>query len=262
MLLSPPEVIQCDSHRHDTKEDMMTTPHINAEPTDFAPAVIMPGDPKRAERMAGMILDSARLVTDVRGMLGFTGTYSGSGEHYGKPLSIMGSGMGMPSMAIYATELFRFFSVERIIRVGTSGGISPLVNVGDVIVAIGAHTTSSMNELRIPSTHFSAVADATMAAAAIRAGEGMSVFAGTIISSDHFYFTIPGQLDAMITHGVLGVEMEAASLYGVAAEHGKAALAVLTVSDHLTKKGADMTAEERESHFQGALSLAVAAAFS
>ncbi|MDR0488608.1 MAG: purine-nucleoside phosphorylase [Propionibacteriaceae bacterium] len=240
----------------------MTTPHINAETNDFAPAVLMPGDPKRAERMAGMILDSARLVTDVRGMMGFTGTYSGSGEHYGKPLSIMGSGMGMPSIAIYATELFRFFDVERIIRVGTAGGISPDVSVGDVIIGVGAHTTSSMNELRIPGTHFSAIADLRMAAAALKAAEGtMNVFTGPIISADHFYFSIPGQLDAMVAHGVLGVEMEAASLYGVAAEHGKGALTVLTVSDHLTKKGTDMTSEERESRFQGALTLAIAAAF-
>jgi len=238
----------------------MATPHINAEPTDFASAVLMPGDPKRAERMAGMILDSPRLVTDVRGMLGFTGTYRGEGEHHGKPLSIMGSGMGMPSIGIYSTELFRFFGVERIIRVGTAGGISPTVSVGDVVIGVGAHTTSSMNELRIPGTHFSAVADLRMAAAALNAGDE-NVYSGTIISSDHFYFPIPGQLDAMVAHGVLAVEMEAACLYGVAQEHGKGALAVLTISDHLTKKGTDMTAEERETRFADALKLAVAAAF-
>ncbi|MDR1448641.1 MAG: DeoD-type purine-nucleoside phosphorylase [Propionibacteriaceae bacterium] len=241
----------------------MGTPHIAAEAKDFAPAVLMPGDPKRAERMAGAILAQARLVTDVRGILGFTGVYAGEGEHQGKPLSIMASGMGMPSIGIYATELFRFFGVERIVRVGTAGGISPKVDVGDAIIGVGAHTTSSMNELRIPGTHFSAVADLAMAAAALAAAGGGrgKTHAGAIISSDHFYFKIPGQLEAMAAHGVLGVEMEAACLYGVAAEHGKGALAVLTVSDHLTKQGADMTAEERETVFQGALSLAVAAAF-
>ncbi|MDR0847499.1 MAG: purine-nucleoside phosphorylase [Propionibacteriaceae bacterium] len=240
----------------------MSTPHIAAEPGDFASAVLMPGDPKRAERMAGLILDGARQVTSVRGILGFTGTYNGEGEHHGKPLSIMASGMGMPSMGIYASELYQFFGVERIIRVGTCGGISADVNVGDVVIGVGAHTTSSMNELRIPGTHFSATADLVMAAAAYTAAEpGQAVFAGAIISSDHFYFSIPGQLDAMITHNVLGVEMEAASLYGIAANFGKRALAVFTVSDHLTKKGGDMTAEERETRFQGALKLAVAAAY-
>ncbi len=239
----------------------MATPHINAEPGDFAPAVLMPGDPKRAERMAGLILDQARLVTDVRGILGFTGIYKGEGAAAGQPLSIMASGMGMPSIGIYATELFRFFGVERIIRVGTAGGVSPKISVGDVVVGVGAHTTSSMNELRIPGTHFSAVADFTMAAAAVRAAGDLRVFPGTIISSDHFYFTIPGQLEAMAAHGVLAVEMEAACLYGVAAEFGKGALTVLTVSDHLTKPGTDMTAEERETRFQDALKLAVAAAF-
>ena len=241
----------------------MATPHINAEPTDFAPAVLMPGDPKRAERMASTILDSPRLVTDVRGMLGFTGTYSGDGQHHGNPLSIMGSGMGMPSIGIYSTELYRFFGVERIIRVGTAGGISLDVSVGDVVIATGAHTTSSMNELRIPGTHFSAVADLRMAAAALAAADAADeeIFSGTVISADHFYFTIPGQLDAMAAHGVLAVEMEAACLYGVAAEYHKGALTVLTISDHLTKTGGDMTSAERETRFSSALDLAVAAAF-
>ena len=117
----------------------MATPHINAEPTDFAPAVLMPGDPRRAQRIAESVLESPRLVNDVRGMLGFTGTYQG------KPLSVMGSGMGQPSFSIYATELFSQFGVERIIRVGTAGGIGEDVKVGDVVIATGAHTDSAMN---------------------------------------------------------------------------------------------------------------------
>ncbi|MDR1806672.1 MAG: purine-nucleoside phosphorylase [Propionibacteriaceae bacterium] len=238
----------------------MSTPHNSAEPGDFAPAVLMPGDPKRAERMAASLLADARRVTEVRGIPGFTGTVA-AGPYAGRDLSIMASGMGMPSITIYATELFRFYGVERIIRVGTAGGISPLVDVGDVVLGFGAHTTSSMNELRIPGTHFAAVADLRMAAAALAAAGERRVQAGTVISSDHFYFSIPGQLDAMIRHGVLAVEMEAAALYGVAAEFGKGALAVLTISDHLTKDTPDMTADERESIFQGALDLAVAAAF-
>jgi purine-nucleoside phosphorylase len=174
----------------------------------------------------------------------------------------MASGMGMPSIGIYATELFRFFGVQRIVRVGTAGGIAPRVAVGDVIIAAGAHTTSSMNELRIPGVHFSATADLPMAAAALAAaGADSRVHTGSVISVDHFYFQIPGQLEALTSHGVLGVEMEAACLYAVAAEHGTGALAVLTVSDHLVKDGPDMTADERETVFQTALGLAVAAAF-
>jgi purine-nucleoside phosphorylase len=222
----------------------------------------MPGDPKRAERMAESILDDARLVTSTRNILGFTGRYNGAGDFKGRPLSIMASGMGMPSISIYATELFDQYGVERIIRVGTAGGIAAQVSVGDVIIGTGAHTTSSMNELRIPGTHFSATADLRMAAAALAAADdGMTVHAGAVISSDHFYFTIPGQFDAMVAHGVLGVEMEAAALYGVAAQFGKGALTILTVSDHLANHSADMTAEERETIFQHSLKLAVAAAF-
>jgi purine-nucleoside phosphorylase len=222
----------------------------------------MPGDPKRAERMAAAILTDAHLVSEVRGIGGFTGSYAGPGEHQGKPLSIMASGMGMPSMAIYATELFGQYGVERIVRVGTAGGISPKIQVGDVIIATGAHTTSSMNELRIPGTHFTATADFALASAAWAAAAGdPKVKAGPVISSDHFYFSIPGQFDAMVTHGVLAVEMEAASLYGVAAEFGCAALALLTVSDHLTDHTHDMDSAARETRFAEALGLAIAAAF-
>lgn len=235
----------------------MATPHINAELGDFAPAVLMPGDPRRAQRIAEQILDNPRLVTDVRGMMGFTGTVDG------KPLSVMGSGMGQPSMGIYANELYKFFGVERIIRVGTAGGISPKVKVGDSLVAIGAHTDSSMNQLRIPGVNFSAVASFELAAAAVAAAnENDTVHVGTIISRDHFYFSSEGQFDKLAEYGVLGVEMEAAALYGIAAEHGKQALAVLTVSDHLFDGSQDMDAHERETLFQSSLRLAVAAALS
>ena len=118
----------------------MSTPHIRAEKGDFAPAVLMPGDPMRAKRIAESILDDPVLVNDVRGMLGYTGTVNG------KPLSVMGSGMGQPSIAIYATELFTVFGVERIIRVGTCGGISSKVKVGDVVIGTGAHTDSNFNQ--------------------------------------------------------------------------------------------------------------------
>ncbi len=235
----------------------MATPHIAADPGDFAPAVLMPGDPRRAQRIAEQLMPDARLVNDVRGMLGFTGTVDG------RPLSVMGSGMGQPSATIYATELYREYGVQRIIRVGTAGGIAPSVRVGDVLVALGAHTDSAMNQHRIPGVNFSAVASFELAEAAVRAAREQGVeryHVGTIISRDHFYLKVPGQTEALGAYGVLGVEMEAAALYGVAAEFGRQALTVLTVSDHLLDGSQDMTAEERETNFQGALSLAVAAA--
>ncbi|MCD4557772.1 purine-nucleoside phosphorylase [Schaalia sp. lx-100] len=242
----------------------MPTPHIRAHSGDFAPAVLMPGDPKRAERIATLILENPRLVTDIRGMLGFTGTVNG------QPLSIMGSGMGQPSASIYATELFSHYDVQRIIRIGTAGGISPNVAVGDVVIATGAHTDSAMNQLRIPGVNFSAVADFHLAQAAWEESQRAAangqldgkVHAGTIISRDHFYFTPEGQTEKLAAHGVLAVEMEAAALYGIAAHHGTQALAILTVSDHLLDHSSDMSAQERETRFQSALKLAVAAALS
>lgn len=239
----------------------MATPHINAEKGDFAPAVLMPGDPRRAQAIAELLMPDARLVNDVRGMLGFTGTVNG------KPLSVMGSGMGQASATIYATELFEQFGVERIIRVGTAGGIAPQVKVGDVIVAVGAHTDSAMNSLRIPGVHYSAVASFNLARAAVEAFEAnealsaaAKVHVGTIISRDHFYFTPEGQTERLAAYGTLGVEMEAASLYATAAQFGREALTVLTVSDHLLDHSGDMSAQERQTRFQDALSLAVAAA--
>jgi len=239
----------------------VATAHIAAEPGDFAPAVLMPGDPRRAERIARTLMPDARLVTDVRGMLGFTGTVDG------KPLSVLGSGMGMPSITIYAHELFAQFGVQRIIRVGTAGGISPQVGLGDVIVAVGAHTDSNMNQQRLAGLHFSAVASFELVRAAADAAvagalDGQPVHVGMIMSHDHFYLpnSDPGWLPRLAQYGVLGVEMEAAALFGVAAEFGKQALAVLTVSDLLFDTAAQMTSDERETRFAGALRLALAAA--
>ena len=234
----------------------MATPHIRAEKGDFAPAVLMPGDPKRAERIAHMLFDSPTLVTDVRGMLGFTG------EIDGRSLSVMGSGMGIPSIGIYSTELFQEFGVERIIRVGTCGGIAEKAKVGDTVIGLGAHTDSNYNQVRIPGINYSAVASFKLVQAAVAAaGDDPNIHVGTIVSRDHFYLSVPGQTEALAKYGVLGVEMEAAGLYATASSFGKEALTVLTVSDHLLDPSANMTAEERETKFQGALKLAVAAAF-
>lgn len=235
----------------------MPTPHISARPGDFAPAVLMPGDPLRAQNIAQQLFPSPRLVTDVRGMLGFTG------EVDGRPLSVMGSGMGQPSLTIYTTELFRFYGVRRLIRVGTCGGIASDVRVGDTVVALGAHTDSNMNQQRIPGVNFSAVASFELARAAVDAARASErVHVGTIVSRDHFYLTPEGQTQALARYGVLAVEMESAALYGVAAEFGRQALSILTVSDHLLSGEAPMTSEQRATTFATSLRLAVAAALS
>lgn len=235
----------------------MTTPHIAAQPGDFAPAVLMPGDPKRAARMAAQLMPDARQVTNVRGIGGYTGTYQG------KPLSVMASGMGQPSISIYATELYRYFGVERIIRVGTAGGLSPEVKAGDVVIAIGAHTDSAINTTLCPGIQFSATASWTLLKAAVEAaGDDPTVRVAPIVSRDHFYGTPPEQNKRLAELGTMGVEMEAAALYGIAADLGKEALAILTISDHLFDESQNMSPEERETKFQKSLTLAVAAALS
>lgn len=233
----------------------MATPHITAERGDFAPAVLMPGDPKRAERMADALLSDVRKVTDVRGIGGYTGLYRG------KPLSVMASGMGQPSLAIYATELFSFYDVERIIRVGTMGGLADDANPGDVVIAIGAHTDSSIVDGVVPGIRFSATASWNLLRAAVdAAGDDPLVKVGTVVSRDRFYGNPTEQTKRLAEVGTLGVEMEAAGLYAIAAELGKEALAVLTVSDHLFDSSRDMTAEERETNFSKALHIAASAA--
>lgn len=166
----------------------MVTPHISAAPGDFAPDVLMPGDPRRARRIAETFLQNARLVTEVRGIEGWTGTYQG------RPLSVLASGMGMPSVTIYATELFRFYGVRSIVRVGTAGGIPASVGLRDVVVATAAHTDSAMSSHRIDGVHLSHAASFDLARAAARAAEetGTGVHIGPVFTSDHFYLDRPG----------------------------------------------------------------------
>lgn len=232
----------------------MSTPHIGAAPGQIAPRVIMPGDPRRAERIAREHLADAELVTDIRGILGFTGT------HEGMPVTVIASGMGGPSMTIYATELARFYGVERIVRVGTSGALRDDVAVRDVIVATAAHTDSAMSASRIPGISFSHAPDFALAAAAVRGAETASArtHVGAVFSSDHFYLERPAITAALGAHGTLAVEMEAAALYAVGAAEGIQTLAVLTVSDHVLT-GEALPASERESAFAGALGLALVA---
>ena len=222
----------------------MPTPHISAEKGDFAPSILLPGDPLRAQHIAENFLEDAKLVNEVRNMLGYTGTYEGI------PVSVMGTGMGIPSASIYATELITEYGVERLIRVGSCGGILPSVELRDVVLAIGACTDSGVNRVRYGGYDFSATADFELLRAAADAAEsrGISVKVGNVHSADLFYNPDPEAFDRMEAMGVLAVEMEAAGLYGVAAEKGGRALTIATVSDHV-RTGASTTSEERQQTF-------------
>ena len=233
----------------------MPTPHNTAQPGDIAPLVLMPGDPRRAARIAEEFLEDAVLVSDVRGIGAYTGSYQGT------PMSVMASGMGIPSIAIYATDLFPFYGVRQIVRVGTCGGISAKVAVRDVIVANAAHTNSSVAKVFVPDVTLSLAPSFDMLRGAVDAARALDqrVHVGPVFSSDFFYLDRPDITDGLDRVGTLGVEMEAAALYACAAIEGAEALAVLTVSDHLRNGGGDMSAEERETNFQASLRVAAAA---
>jgi purine-nucleoside phosphorylase len=222
----------------------MPTPHLSAEKGDFAPSILLPGDPLRAKHIADNFLEDVKQVNEVRNMLGFTGAYDGI------PVSVMGTGMGIPSASIYATELITEYGVERLIRVGSCGGILPSVEIRDVILAIGACTDSLVNRVRYGGYDFSATADFRLlrAAADAAAARGIEVKVGNVHSADLFYNPDPEAFNRMEAMGVLAVEMEAAGLYGVAAEKGGRALTIATVSDHV-RSGASTTSEEREQTF-------------
>ena len=234
----------------------MATPHISAAPGDFAPDVLMPGDPRRARRIAETVLEDARLVTEVRGILGYTGTFEG------RPVSVLASGMGMPSISIYATELFRFYGVRRIIRIGTAGGMAPVLEVGDVVIATAAHTDSAMSANRIPGIHYSHAPSFALAAAAVAAAStgthAGAVHAGAVLSSDAFYVERPATTELLVKSGTLAVEMEAAALYAVADAEGGQALAICTISD-LLFRDVSLSADEREMLFDRAVHLGLAA---
>lgn len=231
------------------------TPHISAKPGDFAETVLMPGDPRRAEWAAKTFLTDARLVTDVRGMLGFTGT------HKGKPVSIMGSGMGMPSMSIYANELIREYGAKTLIRIGSCGGMQPEVKVRDIVIAMTASSLSTPSQSFFHGLNFAPSADWSLLSAAAKASEaqGIAAHIGGILSSDTFYDEREDHQAALRRHGVLAVEMETAELYTVAARHKARALAILTVSDHLIT-GEALPASDRERSFGQMVEIALAAA--
>jgi purine-nucleoside phosphorylase len=233
----------------------MPTPHISAQPGDFAEVVLMPGDPLRAAYIAEKFFESARRVTEVRNMYGYTGLYRGM------PVSVMGHGMGIPSSSIYATELIRFYGVKRLIRVGSCGALAPEAKLRDVILAMGASTDSKVNRLRFMDHDFAALADyGLLAAAAAAAAERQTpVRVGNVFSSDLFYTPQPQMFDVMEKMGVLAVEMEVAGLYGLAAEFGARALGILTVSDHI-RRGEHLSPEERQTTFDEMIAIALEAA--
>jgi purine-nucleoside phosphorylase len=232
----------------------MATPHISARKGDFAPSILLPGDPLRARHIAENFLEDVTQVNEVRNMLGYTGSYQGV------PISVMGTGMGIPSASIYATELITEYEVERLIRVGSCGGVLSSVELRDVILAIGACTDSGVNRVRYGGYDFAATADfALLRAAAVAAADrGIEVKVGNVHSADLFYNPDPEAFDRMEAMGVLAVEMEAAGLYGVAAEKGGRALTIATVSDHV-RTGASTTSEEREQTFNDMVVIALEA---
>ena len=233
----------------------MPTPHISAEPGDFAEIILLPGDPLRAQHIADTFLEDVQQVTAVRNMFGFTGTYQG------QRVSAMGTGMGIPSASIYAKELITEYGVKKLIRVGSCGGIRSDVGIRDVIVAMGACTDSGVNRARFRNLDYSAIADYELLRAAVDAAEakGKTVRVGNVFSADLFYHPDFSLFDTMENMGVMAVEMEAAGLYGVAAEYGAQALAILTVSDHV-RTGEATSSDERQSTFNDMIEIALEAA--
>ncbi|MBQ8041177.1 MAG: purine-nucleoside phosphorylase [Lachnospiraceae bacterium] len=228
------------------------TPHINATPSDFAKTVLMPGDPLRSKFIAENFLENAKLINNVRGIHGYTGTYKDV------PVSVMASGMGMPSIGIYSYELYNFFGVENIMRIGSTGSLNEDVHVRDIVIGMGASYNSNYaRQYNLPGT-FSAIADYKMMKTAIDMCEkkGSTYHVGNILSSDTFYdadFTCNDRWREM---GVLCVEMEAAALYMNAAKAKKRALAIMTVSDHILT-GESTTAEERQNSFTEMMEIAL-----
>ena len=232
----------------------MATPHISAEKGDFAPSILLPGDPLRAKHIADNYLSDVRQVNAVRNMFGYTGTYDGM------PVSVMGTGMGIPSASIYAKELVTEYDVERLVRVGSCGGILSSVELRDVILAVGACTDSTVNRIRYGGFDFAATADFWLlrAASDAAAARGIEVKVGNVHSEDLFYNPDREAFDRMEAMGVLAVEMEAAGLYGVAAEFGGRALTICTVSDHV-RTGAATSSDERQETFNEMVEIALEA---
>ncbi|NMP15429.1 MULTISPECIES: purine-nucleoside phosphorylase [unclassified Thalassotalea] len=223
----------------------MATPHIEAKEGEIAETVLLPGDPLRAKFIADNFLDDPVQFNAVRNMFGFTGSYKG------QRVSVMGSGMGIPSASIYATELYKDYGVENIIRIGSCGAVREDINVMDVVIGMGACTDSKCNRMRFNDHDFSAIADYGLLKNVVTAAENLNidVKVGNIFSADLFYTPDFEFFHTMAKLGILGVEMEAAGLYGAAAEYNKKALCVATVSDHIIR-GEALSAEDRQTSFK------------
>ncbi|MCO6383228.1 MAG: purine-nucleoside phosphorylase [Vannielia sp.] len=232
------------------------TVHIGAEKGEIAETVLLPGDPYRARWAAESFLENPRCINEVRGMLGFTGTWRGH------PVTIQGSGMGMPSLSIYVNELIRDYGAKTLIRIGSCGAMQESVAVRDVVLAMTASTLSTPSRGIFRELNFAPCADWSLLSAAAEAAKGKSVktHVGGIYSSDVFYDERPDLNEQMERHGILAVEMEAAELYTLAARYGCRALAVLTVSDHLKTHEA-LPSAEREKSFGDMVEIALEAAF-
>ncbi len=232
------------------------TIHIGAKPGDIAETVLMPGDPLRAKWAAETFLDDAKLVNETRGMLGYTGTWNGN------PVTIHGSGMGMPSLSIYANELIKDFGAKTLIRIGSTGGMSHDVGLRDVIIAMTASSVSTPSSGIFKELNFAPCADYSLLRAAADAAQakGVTTHVGGIYSSDVFYDERPDLNAEMTRHGVLAVEMETAELYILAARYNCRALSVVTVSDHLLTHEA-LPSEDRERSFGDMVDIALHAAF-
>ena len=230
----------------------MSTPHNSAVRGDFAKTVLMPGDPLRAKFIAEHFLTDARMVNNVRGIHGYTGLYDGV------PVSVMASGMGMPSMGIYSYELFTEYDVENILRIGSAGSLSADVKLRDVILGMGACTNSNFAyQYRLPGV-FAPIASYDLLQKAVNAADAVGArwHVGNLISSDTFYSDDSGENEAWIKMGVLGIEMEAAGLYMTAARLHKKALAICTVSDNLIT-GEALPAEDRQNSFTQMMEIAL-----
>jgi purine-nucleoside phosphorylase len=232
------------------------TVHIGAQPGDIAETVLMPGDPYRAKWAAETFLTDAKLVNETRGMLGYTGTWNGN------RVTIQGSGMGMASLSIYANELIRDFGAKTLIRIGSCGGMQDHVSVRDVIIAMAATTINTPSSGIFRELNFAPSADYGLlrAAADAAATRDVATHVGGIYSSDVFYDERPDLTKEMTRHGILGVEMEAAELYILAARWNVRALAILTVSDHLLT-GEALPADQRERSFGDMVEIALESAF-
>ncbi|MBT8137779.1 MAG: purine-nucleoside phosphorylase [Gammaproteobacteria bacterium] len=230
----------------------MATKHMNAARGDFAESVLMPGDPLRARYIAESYLDDARQVTDVRNMLGFTGSFQGV------PVSVMAHGMGIPSVSIYATELMTEYDVRRIIRVGSCGTVNAATKLRDIIIGMGACTDSGVNRMRFGGYDYACIASYKLLrkAVEIAARHGAPYQVGNLFSADLFYTPDTAMFDIMERFNILGLEMEAAGLYALGAEHNVDTLAICTVSDNI-RTGAALTADERASTFDDMIKIAL-----